>query len=143
MFSRTSGRAAEMRYRPFHCAAVRIGEYRSALPAIFILSKQACWDIVAIMKQCHACKRALSPAREIGRRDACPQCGADIRCCLNCTFHDPVAPKQCREPAAELVKDKHRATYCEYFLFKEIRESEQPGGTAEDARKALNDLFKK
>ncbi len=95
------------------------------------------------MKVCHACKAGLSLGRAIGRRDECPFCRVDLRCCLNCTFYDRVAPKQCREPAAELVKDKNRSTYCDFFAFAEAPLTETRGEEAENSRKALEDLFKK
>ncbi len=95
-----------------------------------------------VMKICHVCKHELSLGRTIGRRDECPFCHADLHCCLNCTFYDRNAPKQCREPVAELVREKGRANYCDYFVFAESGAS---GGMAEreHAHKALDDLFKK
>ncbi len=95
------------------------------------------------MKRCHACKSALSLGRVISRRDECPACRADLRCCLNCMFYDRSASKQCREPAAELVQDKTRANYCDYFAFAESEGSGSKSGGVEDSRKALDDLFKK
>ncbi len=92
------------------------------------------------MKQCHACRKELSIGRTVGRRDECPFCQADLRCCLNCAFYDRAAPKQCREPSALLVQDKERGNYCDYFTFAEARETRSDDG---QARKALDDLFKK
>lgn len=95
------------------------------------------------MKRCHACRKAVDAGREVGRRDECPHCRADLHCCLNCRFHDPAAPKQCREPVAELVRDKAKANFCDLFSFAE--QAGQGGGAddAEKARKALDDLFRK
>jgi hypothetical protein len=95
------------------------------------------------MKTCHACMRELSFGRVIGRRDECPFCRADVHCCLNCRFYDPAASKQCREPAAELVRDKKRANYCDYFVFNESRTTGAQSGEVENSRKAFDDLFKK
>lgn len=95
------------------------------------------------MKSCHACKKTIEAGREVGRRDECPQCHADLRCCLNCRFHDPSAPKQCREPIAELVRDKAKANFCDLFEFAErAAPGEAPSGP-DTARKALDDLFRK
>jgi len=94
------------------------------------------------MKSCHACKKELTPGRTLGRRDVCPHCRADLTCCLNCSFYDRAASKQCREPMAELVKDKARANFCDYFVFDDRSEAAaaaDAGGT----RKALDELFKK
>jgi hypothetical protein len=95
------------------------------------------------MKICHACKNELIVSRIIGRRDVCPQCGADLHCCLNCGFYDRDASKQCREPVAELVKDKGRANFCDYFSMLERASGDGASASNALARKALDDLFKK
>jgi hypothetical protein len=93
------------------------------------------------MKVCFACKKELAVGREVGRRDECPFCHADLHCCLNCRFYDPSAPKQCREPVAENVREKNKANFCDYFQFAEGGAT--GGGDAAATRKALDDLFKK
>jgi len=95
------------------------------------------------MKVCHACKRGITAGRNIGRRDVCPECGADLHCCLNCAFYDRSASKQCRETVAELVRDKGRANYCDYFSMSDRDPSDNPKAIDEQARRALDDLFKK
>jgi hypothetical protein len=94
------------------------------------------------MKTCHACKKELSVDLKVGRKDACTFCGADLRCCLNCVFFDRAASKQCRETVAELVREKEKANFCDYFVFAENRIAASDAGSAL-ARKALDDLFKK
>jgi hypothetical protein len=72
----------------------------------------------------------------------CPQCGAILRCCLNCRFFSESAHHQCREEQAEFVNDKSGANFCDCF---------EPGNSGtvrtdaqrESARKKLDDLFKK
>lgn len=95
------------------------------------------------MKACHACRKELSLGREVGRTDECPHCRADLRCCLNCKFYDRSAPKQCREPIAELVREKDKANYCDLFVFSETGTAGSPVPDTEITRKALDDLFKK
>lgn len=95
------------------------------------------------MKTCHACKRELSIEKKIGRRGECVFCGADLHCCLNCTFYNRSAAKQCREPVAEAVREKEKANFCGYFVFKESGAREASDSAAEQARKTLGDLFKK
>jgi hypothetical protein len=96
------------------------------------------------MKLCYSCRKEVIVGREVGRRDECPHCHADLRCCLNCKFYDRSAPKQCREPIAELVREKDKANYCDHFLFKETAAA---GASTKDSetsgRTALDDLFKK
>lgn len=79
----------------------------------------------------------------MGRKDVCPQCKADIRCCLNCSLYERSRSKQCREPGAELIKEKSRANHCDFFI---VADRTAPSGDSDatmDARKALNDLFSK
>jgi len=95
------------------------------------------------MKTCHACKKELAQGRTIGRRDVCPHCSADLTCCLNCSFYDRAASKQCREPMAELVKVKARSNFCDYFVFAESRGAAGAAVDADGARKALDELFQK
>jgi hypothetical protein len=95
------------------------------------------------MQICYACKRQLVIAKSVGRRDECTFCGADLHCCFNCRFYDRAAPKQCKEPVAELVKEKGKANFCDYFVFMESTGPGSLDAAAETARQALNDLFKK
>lgn len=94
------------------------------------------------MKSCHACKNEISGELKVGRKDACPSCGADLRCCLNCRFYDRAVSKQCRETVTELVREKEKANFCEYFSYTEKRGPAAYPGVAQ-THKALDDLFKK
>src|SRR6266540_2670829 len=69
------------------------------------------------MKTCHACKKELSVELKVGRKDECPFCGGDLRCCLNCVFYNRAVSKQCRETVTELVREKEKSNFCEYFAF--------------------------
>lgn len=95
------------------------------------------------MKLCHACKKELSIGREVGRRDECAFCGADLHCCLNCRFYDPKAPKQCRETQAGLVREKSKANFCDYFVFADLPAQANGDSDADKARRKLDDLFRK
>jgi hypothetical protein len=64
---------------------------------------------------CHACSTALDTEDPIGRSARCAQCGAELRICLNCRFHDVSAYNDCAEPSAERVLEKDRANFCDYF----------------------------
>jgi len=99
-----------------------------------------CYVIMSRMKCCHACKHALDIASKIGRKDVCPHCRADLYCCSNCSFYDPSASKQCREPVADAVKEKGKANFCDYFRFAERSGNDE--SEAERSRKQLEDLFK-
>lgn len=93
--------------------------------------------------QCHACGRAveLASGERVGFRDECPGCGADLHVCRNCRHHDPGAANECREPNAEVVRDRERANRCEYFAPASGGGARSPG--RDDARAAIDALFKK
>lgn len=94
------------------------------------------------MRTCHACKKEIPGEAKVGHKDDCHSCGADLRCCLNCLFYDRAVSKQCRETIAELVREKEKANFCEYFVYAENRITAADVGVAR-TRTALDDLFKK
>jgi len=96
-----------------------------------------------VMRTCQSCKAILSSEVKVARKDMCPSCGADLRCCLNCRFYDRAASKQCRETVSELVREKEKANFCDYFVFSEDRTPSPDSGSKEAARKSLDGLFKK
>lgn len=51
----------------------------------------------------------------VGRRDECSQCSADLHCCKNCRFYDASSYNECRESSADVVREKERANFCDYF----------------------------
>jgi hypothetical protein len=94
------------------------------------------------MKICHACRKEVTPPDPVGRKAACPFCRADLRCCLNCLFHERSAYNQCRESQAERVLEKDRSNFCDYFRFRE-RGSPAEGEAAAPVRDKLEVLFRK
>jgi len=73
------------------------------------------------------------------RHDACKQCDAELHVCKLCRFYDVTVAKQCREPIAELVRDKERANFCDYFEIKRQIEA-QPTAQAAVIAQARNEL---
>jgi hypothetical protein len=65
-----------------------------------------------------------------------------VRVCRNCAFFASGAHHDCREPAAELVADKERANFCEYFAF-DVSRAPRREERSEGARAALDALFRK
>ena len=64
---------------------------------------------------CHACGARSTVDGVLSRAATCDRCGAELRCCLNCRFHDKSAYNECTEPSAERVLEKGRANFCDYF----------------------------
>jgi hypothetical protein len=67
--------------------------------------------------QCQACGKAVPYDEPIPRDSDCEGCHRDLRCCLNCRHHDDSRNNSCRETEAELVEDKKRRNFCEFFSF--------------------------
>lgn len=117
--------------------------------------------------QCQACGTAVPYDEPIPRDSDCEGCHRDLRCCMNCRHHDDSRNNSCRETEAELVEDKARRNFCEFFSFnrrsfvagkgENLREAEArarleslfggpttPAATPpSDARKKLDGLFGK
>lgn len=78
---------------------------------------------------------------KIGRRDTCPHCGRDLRCCKQCRFYDVHAYNACREVSAERVVDKERSNFCDYFVPRGA--TRRAMNRSDEAKEALEALFKK
>lgn len=89
---------------------------------------------------CFSCQKQLQLLTPIGRREECPQCRSDVHVCKNCQHYDAKAYNECREPQADVTREKDRANFCDYFT---------PGAasTAKSSKDALlaqaEALFKK
>jgi hypothetical protein len=94
---------------------------------------------------CHRCGGEIALSGKVSRLDSCTKCDSDLHVCLNCNFFDPFAPNQCREPQAELVRDKEKANFCDYFTPNQKRGASTPAGKSktDEARDAFKNLFKK
>ena len=63
---------------------------------------------------CWFCGTRLT-ASEYQREGECPHCRKQTHVCRNCRFFQPGRPNDCQEPVAEVVNDKLRANFCDYF----------------------------
>ena len=90
---------------------------------------------------CHGCGRRIEVKLPLGRRDVCPHCDADLHCCVQCRFFDPNNPSECREPGAEVQRDKDRGNFCD--LFHPGNGAAAKGHEAETAAAAFEALFTK
>ncbi len=100
--------------------------------------------------RCDACGADLSASFEIQVGSHCPKCQADLHTCRNCLHLDPSAPFECTEPVEQRVAGKAAANECSFFSSRKVRVKETTFCSAtssairpEDARKALEDLFRK
>jgi hypothetical protein len=86
--------------------------------------------------------KEIDVPKTVGRKDICPLCRADLRCCRNCRHHDQKYYNQCRESQAEGVIGKDRANFCDYFKFNNSASEDTSKGDKDSARQKLDDLFK-
>jgi hypothetical protein len=90
--------------------------------------------------QCWKCGASLEDLPQpLGRRAECPACSAELHVCRQCRHYDTAKAKQCRELAADEVRDKTRANFCEWF---QARAGACAGSqNASGGRTALDALF--
>jgi len=90
---------------------------------------------------CWKCGAALDALPQpLGRRAECPSCHAELHVCRLCRHYDTAKAKQCREMAADVVRDKTRANFCEWFQPTSARPG-QSSATAASPRSELDKLF--
>ncbi len=100
----------------------------------------------------------------LSRLSECKSCHAALHVCRMCEFYDTSVANACREPIAEVVKDKKRSNFCDYFRARPNAylppdrggaqkakleldalfgiEGDKTGMPEDDARRKLDDLFK-
>jgi hypothetical protein len=93
------------------------------------------------MARCCFCQQELALVGRVMMKDMCPSCGRDLHCCKQCRFHDPGYHNQCREPKADMARERDKANLCDYFEFRGA--SPDAGSGQSEARKKLEDLFRK
>jgi hypothetical protein len=88
---------------------------------------------------CYSCGNANEFPSTLGRRDHCAKCNAELRCCLQCKLHNADSLPECKEPQAELPRERDRGNFCEFFVAGPGRSREQ--SDAEKAKAAFSALF--
>lgn len=90
---------------------------------------------------CFHCRKTNSSQGKIGFRDECLHCQTDLHVCKNCEFYDVKSYNECRETSADVVREKERANYCDFFSA-----SKAVNGTGDEKARlkaAAEALFKK
>jgi len=97
------------------------------------------------MPSCWFCRSGLPypPYAMVPRESECPSCGRDLHGCRNCRHFDPAKNNLCREPNAEWIADRERANFCDFFQLADVPAGAAGRDRASEARKKLDDLFKK
>ena len=90
---------------------------------------------------CFHCQKTTSSESKIGFREECGFCRSDLHVCKNCEFYDPKVYNECRETSADVVRDKERANFCDFFCAREG--NNQAADKAAQLKAAAEALFKK
>ncbi|MCC7405277.1 MAG: hypothetical protein IT288_12835 [Bdellovibrionales bacterium] len=97
---------------------------------------------MAVFKlKCFKCGVETEFSDSVGIRDECQNCGEDSHCCRNCRFYDPKVYNECKETSADVVREKDRSNFCDYY-----QPSTGDGGTGptrDQLKNAAEALFKK
>jgi hypothetical protein len=95
-------------------------------------------------RQCQFCGSAVTLAEPIPRESSCESCRHDYHACRQCRHYDPTRNNSCRETEAELVEDKERRNFCEFFDFNPapFRAATADRSREAQARAKLEGLFK-
>jgi len=64
---------------------------------------------------CFSCGVANSFVDRLSLKAECEKCGEDLHCCKNCRFYDVGAYNECKESSADVVREKERANFCDYY----------------------------
>ena len=93
--------------------------------------------------QCQFCGAAVTLSEPIPRESSCESCRHDYRACRQCRHYDPALNNSCRETEADLVEDKERRNFCEFFTFNPapFRAAARDAGREAQARAKLESLF--
>ena len=90
---------------------------------------------------CFQCKKTTQSQGKIGFREECNHCRSDLHVCKNCEFYDPKAYNECREPSADVVREKERSNFCDFFNPRQGAEATLD--KAAQLKAAAEALFKK
>ena len=91
------------------------------------------------MSSCYKCNQLFNPP--VYRNSICESCGADLKVCLNCEFYSPGSHWDCRETIGEIVKDKDRSNFCDFFTPAKKRSGQAASENTGSANSAFNKLF--
>ena len=96
----------------------------------------------SIDMQCWKCgmelKNLLIP---FSRYEECINCNADLHACIACKNFNLSVSNGCNEDRADLIVEKEKANFCEYFYANTAAYQKQNNAEAAAARAKLAELF--
>ena len=64
---------------------------------------------------CWNCGAEQDFSKSVYRNSTCSRCGADLHSCRGCSFYAPENHFGCRETVDQMVVEKDRANFCDFF----------------------------
>ncbi len=98
--------------------------------------------LARVQVQCFSCQTQLDFEDKVGFRSECSQCMADVHVCKNCEFYDPKVYNECRETSADVIREKERSNYCEFFKPRPLAGAKETT-SKDDLKAAAEALFRK
>ncbi len=96
----------------------------------------------SISIQCWKCgtnlRNLLLP---FSRYEECSTCKADLHVCISCKHYSRSASDGCTENRADLVLDKEKANFCDFFKVNAKAYQKKDNAAARQARAGLAQLF--
>lgn len=87
---------------------------------------------------CYKCSKEIPDT--ISRTTECPHCKADLHVCKACKFYSPGSHYDCKETVDDIVTDKERANFCDYFKYNTEQNTQNQTNTKASID-AFNALF--
>ena len=113
------------------------------------MSQRTFWDEPrASVFQCSECSERVANPDEVEFAATCRNCSAALHSCRNCTYFDPAAENECRVEGVARVAKKRASNECPSWKPAKIVDlmgssgKGAPPDPSEEARRALDDLFK-
>jgi hypothetical protein len=91
--------------------------------------------------RCFSCGEENSIPGNVGLRAECHKCSSDLHVCKCCIHWDPKVYNECKEPQADIVKDRERANFCDHY--NPTCQAGITGPAKSDLLAAAEALFKK
>lgn len=108
---------------------------------MLILDNAYLYGYYFFMSFCFGCGKEFPEGIKVFRTTECPSCGRDVKVCLNCLYYSPGSNMDCREHISELVKDKEKSNFCEFFKLGGASSEGKVGKKSQNARSAFDNLF--
>ena len=85
---------------------------------------------------CWKCHKEIQ-VEKVFRTSECPFCHADLHSCRACDFYAPGNHFECKESVQEVIADKEKANFCDFFRAKSFSTANTTAADKADKAKAM------